>query len=198
MTMLNLGSGPRSAVQKTEEFKAAGWVEVRVDIDPACKPDLVSSIIDLGAVPSGSIDLVFSSHAIEHLADHEVGPAFDEAFRVLRPNGIALITCPDIKLVAQAVIEHDLDVVIYDSPSGPITALDALYGHRPSIARGMDYMQHRTGFSAQSIGRRLLSHGFAEIRVVEGQFLDLWALAIKGETFESSVLRFISKAPSFI
>jgi SAM-dependent methyltransferase len=195
--LLNLGSGPKSAVHDKEEFSRLGWREIRVDIDPGCKPDVIASVTDLSSIEEESIDVVFSSHAIEHLYDHEVSIALGEITRVLKPEGLALITCPDIKLVAQAVAENDLDVVLYQSPSGPITALDALYGHRSSILQGHHYMQHRTGFSADTIGRRFLSHGFREVRVVHGGFLDLWALASKSQVTDHQVLRTINRAPNF-
>lgn len=195
--LLNLGSGPRSAFRASEASLPPGWQELRVDIDPTCKPDIVASSTDLKAhVQDRSVDVVFSSHSVEHLYDHEVGPAFEEMARVIRPGGFALITCPDIKLVAQHIAETDLEDVIYDSPAGPISALDALYGHRRSIAAGQTYMQHRTGFSAASIARRMLKHGFKEVRVTRGEFLDLWALAFIEPPANLNILSHINRAPT--
>ena len=49
---------------------------------------------------------------------------------MLKDDGYLLITCPDLKSVAKHVAEDKLLDVLYESPTGPISALDILYGHR--------------------------------------------------------------------
>ena len=85
------GCGPFSAEKLHSVFRGPNWREIRVDIDPAVKPDIQASITDLRKdVPDASIDAIWSSHNIEHLYDHEVDPALREFVRVLRPEGFAL------------------------------------------------------------------------------------------------------------
>jgi len=45
--------------------------------------------------PTGSFDVVFSQEVLEHLHPEDVPRHFEEAFRVLRPNGILAIETPN-------------------------------------------------------------------------------------------------------
>ena len=124
------------------------------------------------------MDAVWTSHTLEHLADHEVLPALREMVRVLKPDGFSLVTTPDIVRVAREVARGRLEEVLYEAPAGPITALDVLFGLRSSVARGRSFMAHRTGFSAERLGRLMAEAGFAEARSWEGDAYDLWAVGL--------------------
>ena len=177
-TVLNIGSGPPRPEKLHPAFRDAGWREVRLVIDPAVKPDIVGSMTEMGAsVGDQSVDAIWSSHNIEHLGAHEVPLALAEFRRVLRDDGFALITCPDLEAVAALVLERGLDAVAYVSPAGPVTPLDMLFGHGASIAAGHGFMAHRTGFTLELLARLVLEAGFAEVRIVKGR-LDLWALCL--------------------
>jgi predicted SAM-dependent methyltransferase len=159
-------------------FRGPNWQEIRVDIDPAVKPDIQASITDLRKhVLDASVDAIFSSHNIEHLYDHEVDSALCEFVRVLRPEGFALITCPDLEAIAK-LIAAGIDRVAYESPAGPITPLDMLFGHRRSIQQGNLFMCHRTGFTEERLGKLIVAAGFGEARLLKGQKYELWALGL--------------------
>ena len=70
--------------------------EVRLDIDPQHKPDIVASMVD---IPDdiGQFTLVYSSHSLEHLYPHEVHRALRGSTRVLVPNGICIAIVPDLQ-----------------------------------------------------------------------------------------------------
>lgn len=177
-TVLNIGSGPARPEKLHAAFRGKGWREVRLDIDPAVQPDIVGSMTAMGtAVADGSIDAIWSSHNIEHLHAHEIPVALAEFRRVLKPDGFALITCPDVEAIAALVTEKGLDAVAYVSPAGPVTPLDMLFGHGASIAAGHGFMAHRTGFTVQRLARMVLEARFAEVRLAKGRF-DLWALCL--------------------
>jgi len=177
--VLHVGCGPYSQEKLHSVFRDPGWREIRVDIDPSVKPDIRASITDLkNGVPDASVDAVWSSHNIEHLYDHEVDPALREFVRVLRPEGFVLITCPDLEAIAK-LVATGLDRTVYESPAGPITALDMLFGHRRSIERGNVYMCHRTGFTGERLGQVIVAAGFTEARIRKGTNYDLWALGLK-------------------
>src|SRR5262252_7592393 len=90
--VLNAGSGPLSARQLHPVFHERQWRQVRLDIDPQAKPDVVGSITDMsGLLPSETFDAIWSSHSLEHLYAHEVPSALLEFRRILRPDGFALI-----------------------------------------------------------------------------------------------------------
>jgi SAM-dependent methyltransferase len=159
-------------------FCREAWQEVRLDLDPKTKPDVVSSITDMRAhIPSQSFDAIWSSHSLEHLYTHEVPLALSEFRRVLKPTGFALITSPDLESIAGLILQHGLDYVVYTSPVGPIRTHDMLFGHSESIERGNVFMAHNTGFTCTSLGQLLVDAGFS-VALAKRDGLDLWALAL--------------------
>ncbi|MDO9004867.1 MAG: methyltransferase domain-containing protein [Aquabacterium sp.] len=187
-TLLHVGCGPKRIAQTTPGFNTPEWKELRLDIDMAVQPDVVGSMTDMSAVADESVDAIFSSHNIEHLYPHEVPVALREFLRVLKPDGFVVITCPDLKSVCTLVAEDKLLEPAYQSPAGPISPLDILYGHRPAMAQGNLFMAHRCGFTQSSIAITLKQAGFKSMATVaRHRFLDLWAMATKQVSDEQSV-----------
>ena len=177
--VLNVGCGYPLRQKLHRHFHGPEWREVRLDLDPAVQPDIVCSITDMGPVSANTIDAVWSSHNLEHLQRHEVPLALGEFIRVLKPRGLLLLTLPDLQQVAQLVVDDKLEDLAYQSPSGPVTPLDMIFGHRASLARGNRYMAHRTGFTARTLHQALVEAGFVEVRLRVGGSFDLWATAVK-------------------
>ena len=169
------GSGP-DKLHPT--FRAPGWRQIRLDIDPEVQPDIVASMVSMPTVPSNSVDAVYSSHNLEHLFAHEVPQALAEFFRVLKPGGFALITLPDLQAIARLIADDKLDDPAYVSAAGPITPLDMVYGYRRYIAMGNTFMAHKTGFSAKTLGHALIAAGFATVHLAKADYT-LWAEAHK-------------------
>ena len=65
--LLHVGCGHDSQADLPAPFNLPPWQEIRLDIDPNSRPDVVASITDMAAVPSRSVDAVWSSHNLEHL-----------------------------------------------------------------------------------------------------------------------------------
>ena len=194
--VLNTGSGPMSLGSLHEVFDPKSWREVRLDINPNVKPDIVGSSGDMrNLVEDASFDAVWSSHNIEHLHAFEVVPAFEEFRRVLKADGFAIITCPDIRAICQLVIDRGLDVPAYSSSAGPITPLDMLYGHGRSIRDGNTFMRHHSGFTEDTLGKVSLKAGFAEARVASGNGFDLWALLLMPKTDRAALRGILAPTP---
>ena len=189
-TILHVGCGHRKNGAKLPvAFQGSEWKEIRLDIDPANEPDIVGTMLDMAAVESESMDALYSAHNVEHVHAHEVPQMLGEFLRVLKPQGYAVITCPDLQTVCQLVAEDKLTDAAYTSQAGPITPLDILYGHGDAIAKGHHYMAHKTGFTLKSLTQALQGAGFASIagkRRTRG--LDLWLVACKG-VMEEAALR---------
>jgi SAM-dependent methyltransferase len=177
--VLNVGCGYPLRQKLHPHFHGPEWREIRLDLDPAVRPDIVCSITDMTPVSAGAVDAIWSSHNLEHLQRHEVPAALAEFFRVLKPGGFLLLTLPDLQNVARLVVEDRLEDQAYTSSSGPITALDMIFGHTASLARGHSLMAHRTGFTARTLQKVLTEAGFIEITVRRGSAFDLWATAFK-------------------
>ncbi|NHZ33441.1 class I SAM-dependent methyltransferase [Massilia rubra] len=175
--LLHVGCGARNGRALPACWHGPAWHEIRLDIDPGVAPDIVASICDLSMLADASVDAVYSAHNLEHLDAFEVPRALAEFRRVLRPDGYAVITLPDLRAIALHIAAGQLDAPLYQSAAGAISPLDMLFGHQAALAAGHRHMAHRTGFTAASLGRNLLGAGFAEVRVHEGTRWDLWALA---------------------
>jgi len=126
--------------------------EIRIDLDPGVGPDFVGSMTDMRThFFERSFDAIWSSHSLEHLHTHEIPHALAEFRRILRDDGFALISCPDLETVMTLFLEHGSDHVIYHSAAGPITPLDMMFGHTPSIASGNLHMAHHSGLTAERL-----------------------------------------------
>lgn len=192
--ILNAGAGSRSARGIPALFAPPEWEEVRLDIDPAVSPTVVGSITDMqNLCETESFDAIWSSHILEHLYSHEVPLALREFRRVLKPEGFALIMCPDLESVADHLIKNDADHVAYVSPAGPITALDMLYGHTASIAQGRHYMAHKTGFTANRLGNLLLNAGFPTVNVRRDDRFEICALAFRDRANQARIQTELSR-----
>ena len=177
-TVLNVGCGPRGRSHGIAGFE--GWRELRLDIDPDVEPDVVGTMTDMSAVATGSVDAIVSSHNIEHLYPHEVPATLAEFVRVLKADGVVVINCPDLQSVCARVAQGELASPLYESPVGPIAALDILYGLRSSMAAGNLYMAHRCGFTLDVLIKTLQACGFARCAGrARPAYFDLWVVASK-------------------
>ena len=177
---LHVGCGPTKKSNTTRGFNTDAWQEIRFDIDPSCSPDVVGTVVDMSAVTDKSVDAIFSSHNIEHVYPHEVGQVLSEFLRVLSEDGFVVLTCPDLQAVCGFVAADKLLEPIYQSPVGPISPLDVLYGHRAAIAAGNHYMAHKCGFTFSVLSNLFLSCGFKSIYGGRRpHFFDLWIMAFK-------------------
>jgi len=170
-------------------FSKEEWREIRLDINPAVKPDIIASMISMPEVADDSIDAIYSSHNLEHLYPHEVPKALAEFKRVLRDDGFCLIIVPDIYEVAKLVVEGRLTAPAYFSSVGPITPLDMMYGYQPSIAQGNLYMAHHTAFTMDSL-RDAISQFFHPSMLQRGNF-SIVAFATKGSYDPQQMLNIV-------
>ncbi len=192
-TLLHIGSGSEH-ILGTFGFSPDDWHETRLYIDPGSAPDIISSMTNMQNVEDASVDAIFSSHNLEHLAWHEVPLAMAEFMRVLKNDGYLLITCPDLQSVCDLVAKDMLTDIAYTSPAGPIAPMDIIYGHRPSLAMGHTHMAHRTGFTEKVLRKCLMDAGFVSIATMRHQKrLALFSVAtrqiVSGEMLRSIFTR---------
>ncbi len=173
--VLHVGCSTRPII---EPFSTPEWQEVRLDIDPTVSPDIVASMTDLSMIADGEFDAIWSSHNIEHLYAHEVTQALKEFYRVLKNGGGVHLLCPDLQTIAEYVAKGNLEGLLYQSPAGPISPLDTIYGLRSAIRMGNHFMAHRTGFTAYTLANHLKAAGFSEIYSKRTEF-DLAASGFK-------------------
>jgi len=182
--LLNAGSGAPEHQSIPAYFDS--WRQIRVDVNPATRPDILASIVDLSAITDQTVQAVWSSHCIEHLFAHEVPRALGEFRRVLVDSGFACIVVPDLQAIANWIAADRLHEPIYESAAGPVTAHDMMWGFGPAIAAGDVAMAHRCGFTPTVFLQRLNEAGFGEIVLRRRSNLELVALALRNASEDPS------------
>lgn len=165
MRLLHAGCGNAAL----PEIFDGRYEEVRLDIDPAAKADIVASITDMGEI--GTFDAVYTSHCVEHLYPDEVRDALAEFYRVTAPDGCAIVIVPDLEGVEAT------DEIILESSIGPLSGLDLIYGCR--LDRHNPYMAHHSGFVSATLERALRDAGFSRVDMKRLPEHNLMAIARK-------------------
>jgi hypothetical protein len=179
-TLLNVG-GHDKAIALPPQY--AAYRHLLLDIDPKVSPDVLCDARNLKTLQAGQTDVVYCSHNLEHYYRHEVPNVLAGFLHVLKQDGFAHIRVPDIGQLMRFTVEKNLDVedVLYQSPAGPITVLDVLYGYGPEIEQsGQDFFAHKTGFTEKSLAGALSRAGFPVVYIVPGA-LEITAYAFKDE-----------------
>ena len=161
-TLLHVGCASLN-ISHLKGFIVDDWTEIRFDIDESRNPDIVGTLTDMSLVQTESVDAIYSAYNIDHIYPHEVPTALSEFFRVLKDDGMAIIKCPDIQSVCEAVAKGKLLEPFYNSPVGPISPIDILFGNRKAVAKGNEFMAKKGGFIYSVLDRALHQAGF-EIR----------------------------------
>ena len=176
--VLNVGGGNKS-IPLPSGYD--GWEHVLLDIDPRGEPDVVCDARKLTQLPASQYEAVYCSHNLEHYYRHEV-PMVLQGFRhVLKPEGFAHIRVPDLFEAMRAVVQFgvDIDDPLYQSPNGPITVRDVLYGYDAEVERsGNEFYAHKTGFTKKSLSVMLDTCGFTHVAIGTGM-LEVVAFAFK-------------------
>lgn len=167
-SVLIAGSGPG----KMKEWSEAGYSETYLDIEPKTNPDVVASMTDMGEI--GPYNVVFCSHALEHLYPHEVHLALKEFQRVLKSGGVAIILVPDLEDVkpTNEILPN------YHLPEAKVTGLHLFYGDHTQIPE-YPYMAHHCGFVSETLRYALESAGFAAVATERQTSYNLVGIGVK-------------------
>lgn len=163
--VLNVGGGSKQ-IPIPSWYR--GWEHLLLDIDPSTGADVVLDARQLATLPRGRFDAIYCSHNLEHYYRHDVAKVLAGFSHVLKSDGFVEIHVPDMQQVMQYCVAKDCDIhgILYESPGGPITVHDVVYGWGKQIASsGADFYAHKTGFTPSSLREVLLCAGFAEVWV---------------------------------
>lgn len=163
--VLNVGANSK-LIPIPEYFD--GWKHLTLDIDPRTGADVICDARELAAFPAAVFDAVYCSHNLEHFYRHDAYKVLQGFQHVLKADGFAEIRVPDIDALMRHVLANhmDLEDVLYQSPAGPITVHDVIYGFGEEIERsGQDYFAHKTGFTPKSLPAALEKAGFPVVRL---------------------------------
>lgn len=178
--VLNVGGGNKDIL--IPEYYG-NWRHLLLDIDPGPGVDVVLDARRLTNLPAAQFDAVYCSHNLEHYFKHDVAKVLVGFLHVLKPDGFAEIHVPNMYGVLKRFIETgmEIDDILYESPGGPISVLDVIYGMSRQIeSSGLDFYAHKTGFTGSSLMKALQRAGFPHVWIAETvDTFGLKALAFK-------------------
>jgi predicted SAM-dependent methyltransferase len=139
---IHLGCGPRHI---------SGFLHV--DLLQAPHVDHVADVRNLGFLKTGTVDLVYACHVLEHFGRREVADVLAEWARVLKPGGILRLSVPDFAACAKLYYEQGLQ--------------DGLTGLIGLISGGQrdEYDFHKIIFDQPFLTAALNAAGFDEVRL---------------------------------
>ena len=123
---------------------------INVDIREDVNPDVVDNIFKLSKFDKNSVDLIYCSHALEHLSYEETENAFQVWFNILKSKGILRLSVPDLEAVFSHYFYHkNLNLIMH-----------MLYGSQRHL---FDY--HKNGWDFNRLKEDLEKHGFINVRL---------------------------------
>lgn len=176
--VLHVGCGEARQAKLHAAFSSAEWQEVRMDNRVQAKPDIVGNITSMPMIGKEEYQGVFLPHILSRYYAHQVPIALRELFRILKIGGTALISVPDIQKIAEFVAKGTLENPLFKSDLGPVSALDLLYGFRPTLESGDTSESQKVAFTAKTLAEKLKNAGFVKIQVRREGFV-IWAIVQK-------------------
>ncbi len=168
--VLNVGAYSKNIVLPPQ-YK--GWQHVLLDIDQKRNPDILCDARELMSLSANEYDAVYCSHTLEHHYRHDVPKVLRGFIHVLKEDGFADISVPDLDAVMKNVVQKEMDIddILYQLPIGPILVRDVIYGYGVEIEQSEnDFFAHKTGFTPKSLQKILNECGFSYIFTGVGDF----------------------------
>ncbi len=115
-----------------------GYVTESTDIRPGIDTDYVQDTTALN-FPTGSYDMVASSHHLEHLGRFDQEKVWEEMFRILKPGGKMEHIVPNIQWAAEHVVDGKMDEHI----------MNVFYGAQEYHGYKREYNTHFFGYTPE-------------------------------------------------
>ena len=179
-TVLNLDPTGHSVVSAIPLFQEKDWQIVEHAPDQRGQSVSLSEPDWLPTLASNAIRAIVASHNLPRYFVHDVEKMLGDYHRILTDDGFVIAVCSDLKAISAVIMAQGVSGTVYESPAGPITALDLVFGHQDSLKQGLFSMAHRSGFTLESLIAAFEQAGFASVRGLArvGQ-CDVWVIASK-------------------
>ena len=136
------------------EEKKDGWKIL--NIQQKNDVDFIGNITDLSQFEDNSIEEIYASHVVEHVAQKNVEKTLKGIYRVLKDNGKFYVSVPDMDLLCKIFID----------PKAPYNV--KFYVMRVMFGGQIDeYDFHYFGWDFELLSGLLKNVGFDEIEKVE-------------------------------
>ena len=136
------------------EEKKEGWKILNIQQKPDI--DFIGDITDLGQFEDNSIEEIYASHVVEHVAQKKVEPTLKGIHRVLKDSGKFYVSVPDMDILCK----------IYLDPKAPpkvkFHTMRMMFGGQVD-----DFDFHYFGWNFQFMNEFLLKAGFKKIERVK-------------------------------
>ena len=115
--------------------------------------------------PDATVDVVYSSHMIEHLDRREVRRFLAECRRVLKPGGVLRIVVPDLRVTVNDYVAKGNADIFLDHLQ---LALDKPHGLKSHVRHLLvGDRNHHWLYDGRSMSRLLSENGFEEVEILE-------------------------------
>lgn len=109
---INIGAG---------RFRHKYWTNVDLKSEYSLdwsQSDIDYNLFSMEALPieDNSVEIIYTSHTIEHITNTHVAKLLSESYRTLKPGGCIRIVCPDVELAIRAL--HNKDVEFFEQVYG--------------------------------------------------------------------------------
>lgn len=154
-----------------------GWLNLNIQAGPHV--DAEGTCTDLGQFATGSFEQVYASHVIEHLGyKAELPAALTEIHRVLKADGVFLVSVPDLEVLSRLFVLPELKL------DQRFRIMRMLFGGQMD-----EHDFHKMGFTWEFMQMYLSRAGFVSIRRVEefGLFEDASSLRFLGHLVSLNV-----------
>jgi predicted SAM-dependent methyltransferase len=105
---------------------------------------------------TGEFDIVYSSHALEHVPRKDVDSTLDEWVRVLKPDGELRLFLPNLEWGAKRILAGNYEI----EKGTNVDAFDVFYGQQSNEG---DF--HMNGFTPKILEKMLKDRGFKKIEL---------------------------------
>jgi len=150
-----------------------------LNIVPGEGVDIVGDAKDLGQFKDESIQNIYASHVLEHLALSELAACLREWYRVLDPNGNMFISVPNLTTLCELFASGECD------PNERFLIIKMMMGSQKN-----PYDFHRSAFDMDFICYILAEAGFKLIKEVEsfGILKDCSEIRVRGRRISLNVI----------
>jgi len=159
MKKINLGGGSK--------WSEEGWHNLEISTGYDLEKELLKDI------PDKSIEIIYTSHCLEHLSWPSVDAILKSCYRVLKPGGLMRIVLPDVDIMWKIVTTKDRSILEKNNPGYYKTGgganlsinqcVNELFGYNQDGDQFLHNTMHRSFFNKSIVGIMLTSAGFEKI-----------------------------------